>query len=257
MQQLLEDNKEKLSLLQSHIDFLYRKGECGDLLQCQVSKLKMSYNNFMVHHRDSHQLLAEWVSNTIVLYHECEAMYQGIYISFYTASNNSHQTVLKPSAVPIDPESALNIIDYDESIRITLHNDNETLMKFPQTYLQNIKTVDSLSKDIDNYYEMKCLIIDGHVERYREICNTIENNTIIMKDINLYLSQIGSGLLNEEFSRNLYSINNLQNEEKLNCLSHLDNLMAKMLVVSQLKDRLFRAYNLTKTQKISTVKSVL
>ena len=80
---------------------------------------------------------------------------------------------------------------------------------------------------------------------------------IIMKDINLYLSQIGSGLLNEEFSRNLYSINNLQNEEKLNCLSHLDNLMAKMLVVSQLKDRLFRAYNLTKTQKISTVKSVL
>lgn len=253
----LSESRRKLTSLQSYSDAAYRRGERGDVFLCQISQLKLQYDQFIAHHTALHQSIEKWVNQSIALFQRCDVAYQTIFLMTYASMErprrvNDPSPILKPANVPIDPESALNLIDFEQAMRMTLYNDNETLYKFPPSNLTKVKNIEARLAEIETFYANECLVIDEHLSQ----CRQIEENYQLLEDIEHLMSELPEIEVFDQFIMSLHHISHLHTKEKENCRLYADNLTAKMLVVSQLKDNLFRAFYYTKSQTISHVRSV-
>jgi hypothetical protein len=256
-----------LSTIQEHIDSLHYRGQCGDQLLCNIASMKEKHIDFISHHEKLHESLAQWVEESVALFPQCTLLYQKIFMQLYSLlerprQSNESTPILKISSVPFDPQSALNITEYDTDIHISIYNDNETLFKFPPSHLYNVKNVESTLSSIEDDYKKGCQSIYTHIDKYEILTapNTMQEQIVIFEkiitqSIDIKISDKLDELI-DHYIQSLNIITETHQQEKTNCLVYIDNLMAKMTCVSQLKDNLLRSYHYTKTQRISQVRSI-
>jgi hypothetical protein len=306
-----------LNELLALVDTLHRTGQCGEHLLLLYANLRQSLHSYVAHQRSSAAAIETFVKKTAMRqFQQCTNAYTSMYCQMYEAmhqakhgsgagdhvpsvaddddvsplsrllgSSGRKAPVIKPSSVPLDPQSALHIIQCGPTVTMVMHNDNETLLKFPPSTLFNnggIVVREAVEK-LEAYYDGQCdAIYDGVVAHYDDILGqTVEEARLtamvidavgaielhiccdLMPRLALLLDRVihdGDGDVSQLYEKtkdainwpSLAKINTLIAEQRVNCRPYVDNVHAKFMVAVQLKDNMLRPYDLTRLRQQPT-----
>lgn len=269
MESLIEESDQLLSHIQASADSLFRDSLCGFKTLSLISQLKSFHRSY----REFFPLDFPERLECVQYWKECELIYCNLYLMAYKSLDRSRvvrkegeeEITLKTSGVPIDPASAFNIIETGNDVRIRLFNDNEALQKYEKSFLLNVRNIKEKIIGIENYYEEECEKLSIFISRIKIIINEpdkmLPEQRAMKNSISLLLTEIGQSFtLHEEsigiFLSQLDSYDKLweklereKSQQRKNCSTYLDNLMATFTEVSLLRDKLVKSYKLSEFQK--------
>jgi len=200
----------------------------------------------------------------------CRDTYTTLYLKMYTAldppSTKSQNTKLKASSVPIDPTSALNIVQNNVEMTIPLYNDNETLTKFPLSELSKVPQIVEKTASLESYYQAQCLTVHTYQESYARLVSASERLSLERMQVSQDIYQVREHL--EVFSQpsmeqavlalevaldqldaSVGKCAKERCEEVGHCRLYRDNVSSKFNVAARLKENMLRTYYLSTLHK--------
>jgi hypothetical protein len=198
----------------------------------------------------------------------CETAYTTLYLKMYLAleppRRHSQTAKLKASGVPIDPASALNVVQ-SATLFITLYNDNETLSKFPPSELLAVPQIEEKVEDIERYYEGKCQAVATYHQSYEVLLAGVESLALAGLQVSqaTYLVKECLPLFTDEetvtalavaldqFDNAIQGTMATRREEAHNCRLYRDNVSSKFNVVARLRENMLRTYYLSRLRRPS------
>jgi hypothetical protein len=268
MEPLAGQLHETLELL----DQAYREGKCGTQLMVECGELYEMVDLLGELHLRKLSSITKFVTeDTPLWFQSCEEFYAKLYLMVYTAMEKSRQQQppLKLNGVPIDPQCPLNIIDTTTASKMTilLHNDNETLAKYPPSSLYRVQGIAPKITELEIYYESQCsLLHETYLSSYDEILDSKgewEKVDMIREKVVFIIGLCGNPSLSplkESLMRLDVCVSNLLSyQERLasNCTQYRNNVLKWFMVAVQLKDNMLKSYNLSNAhQKSGYISSV-
>lgn len=253
------------------LDQVYREGGCGILLMTRVGELYDVVDSLGELHCLKLKSVTQFITEkTPQWFQECETFYCQLYLMVYSAmekSRNIHQQQLPPlkmNGVPIDPQCPLNMIDPTPYSKMTilLHNDNETLAKYPPSSLYSITGIGPKIADLETYYENQCSrLYTNYLSHYDEIQTNIKEWNmieIIREKVTSILIMCGTLVLQplkeslRELEKKVIELMTYQRTLEENCTSYRNNVLKWFMVGVQLKDNMLKSYNLTHAHQKSS-----
>lgn len=204
----------------------------------------------------------------------CHTTYCTLYLKMYNAMGQGGGTAeaTKLSAVPIDPNSALNLVQWNaDEMRITLYNDNETLFKFAPSELAAKEGIATLVDDMEAYYDAQCDAIEDFYEAYTALVTRADHlkldvlrvaqQTVQVKDV---LTQLPSdaktlalAVALAQLRASAESASEARHQEAANCRQMVANASAKFNCCARLKDAMLRPYHLSQAHRCTGLVSPL
>ena len=285
---MLEVMLTELHAALATVDRLQRTARCGPSLALHYCEVRRAVLQYVATQRAHQTAVDEFVVESVRLFRQCEEVYAALYVAVYEALDRNarrrqtsgvERASIKASSVPIDPQSALNVVECgdaaDGRLYVTLHNDNETLLKFPPSALFRQEGIGATVDAIEAFYARQCEAI--HVT-YMARLHTIRAHSREQTELAASLADavrlacvaLRASTLEEEEAEEaeVYaqterlveysaSVNAEQATKRANCELFQANVHAKFLVCAQLMDNMLRPYHLTRLHQASaTVDSV-
>lgn len=288
--------EKQLSLVLASADEAQRDCLCGPLLMSLYGELRCTVQTYVTQQRLNAVSIEAFVRHSVQhQFGQCTQTYTAMYAHVYEAMERAKnrkdvfgplsgggRNGIKQSSIPLDPQSALNVVECGDpasTIHITLHNDNEAVLKFPPSSLYRVPDIDKTVQSLENFYDKQCDVIhvdylgralgdvqQQYVEQDRltvaierlvqnDIAPTIQSlpsynnsNSNSNENDNDNVSFSLSLLLDttRQLLEPLLPLNLLLAEQRLNCQTYADNVHNKFMVAVQLKDNMLRPYNLTR-----------
>ena len=243
---LVEESRVSLNECQSRLDTLWRASECDESLLVQMSLVKVAHQDLMQFYLKEQEEMELLVEKCIHGWAHCLTVYQKIYS--IAARLSSAKTLPEDftGVIPIDPASALNIVDLVP--KILLYNDNETLLKYNASELVGR---DEEIKIVDTYYEKECSAMATLLAELSFVQEPSKMSPLQNKMREVFLGRVRSigevGV--EKLLSSVVTIEKEWTQQRHNMKPYVDNLLAKFTESSRLIDNLFRAYHLTHTRR--------
>jgi hypothetical protein len=258
-----------LSQALTQLDIVHRASLCGPQLMLLYGELRQSTRDYITLQRTSAQSIEMFVHASIQQFNQCPHVYTAMYSRVYQALDRSKRPAgIKQSGIPLDPQSALNVVECGPTVRIELHNDNETLLKFPPSSLYRVPDIEPVVHAVESFYDKQCAAV--HVDyagKLRDIRAQVAEEVRLTSDVGNLLSQIelalgqlpewgkdarlGDLLQQTRRINGLSEINHALGEQRENCETYLHNVHAKFMVATQLRDNMLRPYDLTRLHQQS------
>lgn len=288
---LLAQIEERLHQVLELVDMAQRRAQCGPQMQLHYSALRRLVHEYVTLQRENQIAMDHFFSESLRLFAHCEQVYAIMYASVCEALRGSSaspavmatggagkQSHGKQSHVALDPQSALNIVECgDDDLKIKMHNDNETLLKYPTSALYKVPHVEQVVQSLELYYDKECDAVHGHyVGLLGQIRQQSLLESVVTRQLQDHVTMIGEAWLlvppvehGEEQQRqvgsltllqqiqqqtstltqHLETINAIREEQRRNCSTYEQNVHAKFMCCAQLKDNMLRPYNLTRLQQ--------
>lgn len=281
--------EQQLRQVLTRLDTVHRAGHCGPQTMALYGEMRHAVLGYVAHQRDNAAVIEAFVQASLAQFAQCTTTYTSLYAQVYEAMDRAKRSKLsdmmgdgntkpaiKQSSVPLDPQSALNVVEcgtrdgrdmqQDDSgaptVYIKLHNDNETLLKFPPSSLYRVPHIGQTVRQVDATFDKHCEVIHGdymtqlHQIRAQVVSEasltTLVSDAIASCRAAVTISHEASGALDElyDMARRInalmVSLNALLGEQRLNCETYAANVHAKFMVPVQLYDNMLRPYNLTR-----------
>jgi hypothetical protein len=272
------DQAKALSRVQTAADEMNRLSLCGQWLPLTVARLKLECNLFTQEAQLLSTAAQQFVADTEKMYELCDEAYRELFLKMYRALGGDAAEkggALRPSGVPIDPASALNYIQtgmeqaqLTPTVYFTLYNDNEALIKLPQSSLAKVPNIDAQIEEMDRFFLAHCDTIHCYYLTYQRLLDALDplslsrfqvHQTVATIHITLSLppqppcseeAADTTGLHNELLAAtrelttcadNLYLT---RKQECYNLLHYRDNTTAKWMESVQLYHKMTHTYRL-------------
>lgn len=276
---------------QAAVDEATRASLCAPSLAVTAARLKLECDQFAHRWRAAGRALDEFTAATETLFETCEQAYATLYLKMYQALGNGGgaggggggaegatgpaPAKLRTSGVAIEPASALNVVlsgaeemgwpggsaatITEPLIRVSLYNDNETLIKMPQSNLASgaVPQADAVVIELERFFLQHCDTLQEYYLEYENLLSLpgplsllrlrLQQTALAMRGGCAALDASGGvvaalGRLCDQ-TDTLY----LAREQACSdCRLMRDNASAKWLEAVRLKDNMLRAYYLTR-----------
>jgi hypothetical protein len=262
-----------LTRCQALSDELSRHSLHGAALSESMCHLKMEAGRFARGDEAMGAELERFTESSEQTFRLCETAYTTIYLKMYLAleppRRHSQTAKLKASGVPIDPASALNVVESGQgeeaTLFITLYNDNATLSKFPPSELLAVPQIEEKVEDIERYYEGKCQAVATYHQSYEVLLAgadslalaglQVSQATYLVKEcLPLFTDEetvTALAVALEQFDASTRGTVATRREEARNCRLYRDNVSSKFNVVARLRENMLRAYYLSRLRRPS------
>lgn len=243
------------------IDRLIRSSSVGSDVQRIVSQTSFDIKQYFIEIHRRHSQLRDYVTNIPTHYKHCEIVYQNLYIEMYNILDKTGVKINNDGHtrhnVPIDPNSALNLIQTDV-VKVSLVLENESVLKYPISTL-NVPNIEQKMAHFESYYndevdaiQEKLIIPQCNDSRLCELLSLLENHLTLIRTsiISLTKSNDQVQLAYHRCSQLISLLESLitliRNEEK-NVMTMRDNIIVKFMVSTELYRTMTQAYYLTQS----------
>lgn len=255
--------------VQSLADELASQSLFGATLLESICYLKMQCDKFATCDTTAVDTLQRFVATTEQMYELCKTTYCTLYLRMY-ALLGKNPGQLKHSAVAIDPASALNIVQWEEQIKITLYNDNETLFKFATSELLTHEGIEEKTAALESYYNDQCATVQRYFQSHREMLNQSTLLTICGIQVAYQVTRVKETLKMmagedadtdddsttqplavalDQLTATVEEIYVKRRQQIINCQRMVDNTSAKFNCCARLKDTMLRPYYLSRAHR--------
>lgn len=269
-------------------DAAQRDAQCGPALMLLCGELRHATRTYIALQRQNATAVESFVHLSVHhQFPQCTQAYTTMYVRVYEAmerakrarglnpifarssEGESGRAPIKQSSVPLDPQSALSVVDCADSgsVCVTMHNDNEAVLKFPPSALYRVPHIEQAVQSLELYYDEQCDAI--HLE-YLGLLDAIRQQHVAQDCMTTSLGDIVDRIqlavaalpaaseattamaqAAQQLKEPVARLNQLLGAQRANCETYADNVHAKFMVAVQLKDNMLRPYNLTRLHQQS------
>ena len=259
MQQLLDEASATLANILSVLDELSRASLSFPSLTIKVCELKLATQDFIEEEQRLDDRLSGYIQECLLLFPRCDVIYKTLYLKMFHAMDRSRSyqafqyTAKAASSVPIDPNSSLNVIQCDP-VECILYNDNENLMKLPIAPLWEVPFFEQRLAAVEEYYDEEAAKIYNFSERFEQECAQLEEKTQPLIDClrGVMLSLGDASPLIKPLTNLSIVVERVvecRGKEREHSKTYVENVLAKFMVVVQLRDVMLRSYELTRAHQ--------
>ena len=254
--------QRELTRCQSLADELASQSLFGANLLETVCHLKVQCDVFTTRDIACDVQLQAFVTKTEEIYELCKTTYCTLYLRMYALLGKSNGR-LKNSGVAIDPCSALNIVQWEEQIKVTLYNDNETLFKFATTELLQHEDIEQKTAELELYYTEQCAAIQRYFQLHRELLRHSTLLTLCGMQVAHQIARVKETLQMvqgddddtalqplsvalDQLTTTVETVYLRRRQQVINCQRMVDNCSAKFNCCARLKNTMLRPYYLSR-----------
>lgn len=255
---------------QSYVDSQHRLSLCGPTLLSLVSQLKTATEEYLSFFSNSEHILLQYLFHEgIVKLSQPQQCFSEIYHMAYQLTerpklnnnNNNNQPTSSSSqkpSIPVDPESAFNILQVGGDVRVRMYNDNETLLHYKPSVLLSRPNISERIEKIQDYYDEECERMAEFIAKFSAVLHDTERMSDSLRKAREHWLRVmrlldkeegGEGGLRKRLREQVEIVEKERVKERENMRDYPENIVSRFNECPQLLDNLLRSYRLTLTQQ--------